>query len=102
MTLMTYTKIVCTLIASTSLLSTQAAVVVVNGDFETGDLSGWINNASASIVSGASALEGNHSLFMPGGAGGNEFRQTFSPVKGVFTVSFLFRLPTRGRTRTAA
>ena len=42
--------------------------LLVNGDFETGDLTGWVNTASATIDS-TIPLAGSHSAVLPNDVG---------------------------------
>lgn len=68
------------------------AVSVTNGDFETGDFTGWSNGAGATIVSGGAALAGSFSAELPGVSGGGAVAQSFTPTTEVVQTSFLFAM----------
>ena len=62
---------------------------VVNGDFETGDLTGWTINGTATTVSSTAPLAGIYSAVQTP-AGGNAVHQTFTPFTVAATTSFIF------------
>lgn len=67
----------------------HAANVIVNGDFETGSLSGWTQKGSGTTVSSTSTLAGSFSAVQVPGAGA-ELSQTFTPFTVGATTSFVF------------
>ncbi|NNC89467.1 MAG: hypothetical protein HKN82_13500 [Akkermansiaceae bacterium] len=69
---------------------------LVNGDFETGDLTSWSNSAGATVES-TGALAGVYSLVLPGGAApdGN-VSQFITPLTTPATASLLFSMADPG------
>jgi len=66
------------------------ASLLTNGDFETGDFTGWTDDASGASVTGSGALEGSFSASFP--ASGGDLSQSFAPVTSPVTVSLLFTM----------
>lgn len=63
------------------------AQIITNGDFETGDFTGWTVQERDSVVDGTAPLDGSLSLVQtPGGA--SQARQSFRPVTGLVTTTF--------------
>ena len=79
-----------------------AANLITNGDFETGDETGWSDAATASIVAGSSALSGTSSIFLPGGGGGGGFQQFLSTATNAtpLVTTFDFSMPDPGGAGT--
>ena len=72
--------------------SASAANVIVNGDFETGDFTGWTNTATATIDS-TTPLLGSHSALVPNdvGAGAPQaLLQAFAAQTDPVALSFTF------------
>ena len=72
------------------------ADLITNGDFETGDFTGWSNDAGATIVTGGSALAGDYSAFLPGGGGGGTLSQSITTTTDAITTTFIFSMPDPG------
>ncbi len=91
-------RVLLALVTTVSLLSVAGAAMVDNGDFETGDMSGWdTNTAGANVVSGSSALAGTYSALLPGGSAPANpdglLSQSFAPIVNPVAISFLFSMP---------
>ena len=68
--------------------------LLVNGDFETGDLTGWTNTATATIES-TTPLLGSHSAVLPNDVGAGvpqTLAQAFTTQAGSVTTSFIFSM----------
>jgi hypothetical protein len=68
--------------------SASAANVIVNGDFETGDLTGWTLGGSATSIDSTTPLAGSHSALQVNGGGA--IFQSFTAFTGAATTSFIF------------
>lgn len=69
--------------------SVSAANVIVNGDFETGDLTGWSLTGSGSTVSSTDPLAGLESAIQtPNGT--SKIEQSFTTFTTAATTSFIF------------
>lgn len=67
----------------------HAANVIVNGDFETGDFTGWTITGTGHSIESTTPLSGSHSaLQVP--SGGSGIVQSFTPITGVASTSFIF------------
>ena len=70
--------------------------ILVNGDFETGDLTGWTQSTPANggnVVSSTAPLAGAESLIQTKDTGiGNSLSQTFDAFTTSATVSFIFEV----------
>jgi len=88
---------IVSLVLSSFLVPTARGTLITNGDFETGNFTGWNTGLSPNpaIVSGASALAGSHSAEMPSSGNGFLF-QNFGPVVGSYRTEFLFSMPDPG------
>lgn len=69
--------------------SASAANVIVNGDFETGNLSGWTQNGTGTTVSATNPLAGTSSAVQVQGTGAQLF-QSFTAITSTVTTSFIF------------
>ena len=72
------------------------AELLVNGDFETGDFTGWVNTATATIDS-TTPLSGSHSAAIPNDVGPGApqtLTQAFTAQTDPVTLSFDFSMPT--------
>ncbi len=70
------------------------ANLLVNGDFETGDLTAWTNTATATIDS-TTPLLGSHSALVPNDVGAGvpqTLAQAFTTQAGSVTTSFIFSM----------
>jgi hypothetical protein len=65
------------------------AQIITNGDFETGDFTGWTAASTGSAVSSTSPLAGTYSAVQTPGPGAQLY-QTFTPITVAATTSFVF------------
>ena len=69
--------------------SASAANVITNGDFETGDLTGWSLGIDGTTIDSTTPLAGSHSaLQLPKGS--DFLSQSFTSFTGAATTSFIF------------
>lgn len=67
------------------------ASLLTNGDFETGDFTGWtVGGGPGSSIDSTTPLDGSFSAVMVDGGSGSIFSQSFTAQTGEATASFIF------------
>ncbi len=90
-------RIFWALVVAISLSNFACANAILNGDFETGDLSGWSNSAGATIATGVSALDGTSSAFLPDSTVDSGYLRQYLPsVSTPVVTEFIFTMPDPG------
>ncbi|MEM6885810.1 MAG: PEP-CTERM sorting domain-containing protein [Verrucomicrobiota bacterium] len=96
-------KNIIKLFGSVALLACASAThaqIITNGDFETGDFTGWTVAGAAITAETTTPIAGTTSAAFPGGFGGNSLTQTFADITDDFTFSmdYTSAAPAAGRS----